>query len=169
MTNLRQRSSVRHVTLAAHSIQISSSRRPVTGIPACTHGQGVLSLLYTRRRCHCRFPQSSPTRPRLPYRRSHQWQASRPHHPRKRPVVLSGTWHQDRRLPLPDHRRGNRRSGRRRRLGVHRLTTLFDRPLTPRTQASAHSPWADALFVQCVNQRRPARIFDWCGVVRRSR
>jgi hypothetical protein len=33
--------------LAAHSMQISSSRRPVTGIPACTHGQGVLSLLYT--------------------------------------------------------------------------------------------------------------------------
>ena len=28
---------------------ISSSRRPVRGIPACTHGQGVLSLLYTGR------------------------------------------------------------------------------------------------------------------------
>lgn len=37
------------MTLAAHSMQISSSRRPVTGIPACTHGQGVLSLLYTGR------------------------------------------------------------------------------------------------------------------------
>ena len=62
---------------------ISSSRRPVRGIPACTYGQGVLSLLYTGWAgwFHCRlpipFPISSSTRPVLLPAREHPTRVSR--------------------------------------------------------------------------------------------